>query len=66
MRFNVGGATYFRDELFLVFASTANVLLLLQHQIAEQSCGYGVIEGSQAVMIHGMIGINAYAILQSI
>ena len=36
MRFNVGGATYFRDELFLVFASTANVLLLLQHQIAEQ------------------------------
>jgi|HubBroStandDraft_5_1064220.scaffolds.fasta_scaffold254511_2 hypothetical protein len=35
-------------------------------KLLSRSCGYGVIEGSQAVMIHGMIGINAYAILQSI
>jgi hypothetical protein len=36
MRFNVGGATYSLNDIFLVFASTANVLLLVQHQIAEQ------------------------------
>jgi hypothetical protein len=42
-RFNVEGAMYSLNGDFLVFASAANVLLLVKTELLSRSCGYGRI-----------------------